>query len=154
MNKIIKTTFVLGMAAFMVTGCEFIEYKQVEYDEWHEKVANLPDSPTATKIVISGKADGKVIDIVYKDGALTEELTEEETGVVLIIGLASGSALKEIKESANAKYYVGQLWKSGYKLYDEDDSGEHTITWDKYGNMLSYKDKSANFTAKYTYEEE
>ena len=37
MNKIIKTTFVLGMAAFMVTGCDAIQYKQVEYDEWHER---------------------------------------------------------------------------------------------------------------------
>ena len=105
------------------------------------------------KLVVKGKADGKVIDIVYKDGELTEELTDEETGVLIIMALLSGEMLAKIEESANAKYYVGQLFKEGYKLTDVNDDGEHTVTWDKYGNMLSYKDKSADFTAKYTYPE-
>ena len=153
MNKIIRTAFVLGMATFMVTGCDILQYKQVDYDEWHEKVSNLPESPTPTKLVVSGKADGKVIDIVYKDGAVTEELTDEETGVLIVMGLLSGEMLSKIEEKASAKYYVGQLFKEGYKLVDVADDGEHVVTWDKYGNMLSYKDKSADFTAKYTYPE-
>ena len=152
MNKIIRTTFVLGMAALMVTGCDFIQYKQVEYDEWHEKVSNLPESPEASKIVVKGKADGKVIDIVIKSDEDPDDLTSEEIGVLLVMGLMSGKALAEIKEEANAKYYVGQLGKEGFKLEDEDDSGKHTVTWDKYGNMTSYDDKSLNFTAKFTYE--
>ena len=154
MNKIIKTTFVLGMAAFMVTGCDIIQYKQVEYDEWHEKVSNLPECPEVTKIVVKGKTDGKVIDIVIKDGEPTEALTEEESGVVIVMALASGNMLKEIKESANTKYYVGQLFKEGFKMVDEDDKGTHTLTWDKYGNLLTYKDKDLDISAKYTFKEE
>ena len=154
MNKILKTAFILGMTAFMVTGCDFIEYKQVEYEEFHEKVSNLPESPTTEKLVISGKVDKKVIDIVYKEGAVTEELTEEEEAVVFIMALASGNMLKNITEGANAKYYVGQFWKEGYKLYDVDESGDHTMYWDKYGNVTGYKDKDTNFTAKYTYKKD
>ena len=154
MNRILRTTIALGMAAFMVTGCDILQYKQVEYDEWHEKVSNLPESPEVEKLVISGKVEKKVIDIVYKDGALTEELTEEEEGVIFIMALASGNTLKNITEGANAKYYVGQLWKEGYKLYDVDESGEHTMYWDKYGNVTAYKGEDANFTAKYTFKKE
>ena len=154
MNKIIKTTFILAVSAFMVTSCDFIEYKEVEYDEFHAKVSNLPENPAIEKLVISGKADKKVIDIVYKDGAVTEEMTEEEEGIVLIMALASGNTLKNIVEGANAKYYVGQFWKEGYKLYDVDESGEHTMYWDKYGNVTGYKDDDVNFTAKYTYKKE
>lgn len=154
MNKIIKTTFVLGMAALMVTGCDFIQYKQVEYDEWHEKVSNLPESPEVTKIVVSGKADKKVIDIVIKEGKSPDDLTDEEKGVIIVMGLMSGSMLKEIEEKANSKYYVGQLFKEGYKLEDEDDDGKHVVTWDKYGNMTSYKDDDVNFTTKFTYKKD
>jgi len=155
MNKIIKTTFILGMATLMVTGCDFIQYKQVEYDEWHEKVSNLPESPTPSKLVIKGKADDKVIDIVLKDGSDYDDLTSDETGVIIVMALMSGSeAMSKIEERANAKYYVGQLFKEGYKLEDEDDDGKHVATWDKYGNLTSYKDDDVNFTAKYTYEKE
>jgi len=154
MNKIIKTTFVLGMAVLMVTGCDFIQYKQVDYDEWHEKVSNLPESPTPTKVLVKGKADGKVIDIVIKEGNDYSDLSEEEVAVVLVIGLMSGGALANIEEKANAKYYVGQLFKEGFKLEDEDDDGKHVVTWDKYGNMTSYDAEDINFTAKYTFEEE
>ena len=70
------------------------------------------------------------------------------------MGLMSGSMLKEIEEKANSKYYVGQLFKEGYKLEDEDDSGKHVVTWDKYGNMTSYKDDDVNFTAKFTYKKD
>ena len=151
MNKIIKTTFALGMATLMVTGCDFVQYKQVDYDEWHEKVSNLPECPEVTKFKVKGKADGKVIDIVVKDEEDMSDLTAEEVGVVLIMGLMSGNALAEIKESANGKYYVGQLGKEGYKLEDVDDKGKHVVTWDKYGNMTSYEDAGLNFTAEFTY---
>ena len=154
MKRIIKTTFVLAMATFMVTGCDFILYKEVDYDEWHEKVSDLPESPEATKVTVKGKADGKMIDIVIKDGEPTEELTSEESGVILVIALTSGSMMKEIKESANTKYYVGQLFKDGFKMVDEDDKGTHTLTWDKYGNLLTYKDKDLDITAKYTFKKE
>ena len=154
MNKIIKTSFVLLATTFMVTGCDFIQYKEVEYEEWHEKVSDLPKSPEVTKLTVKGKADGKVIDIVIKDGEPTETLTEEESGVIIVMALVSGSMLKEIKESANTKYYIGQIFKDGFKMVDEDDKGTHTLTWDKYGDLLTYKDKDLDISAKYTFKKE
>ena len=154
MNRIIKTTFVLGMAAFMVTGCDAIQYKQVEYDEWHEKVSNLPEAPTPEKIVVKGKTNDKVIDIVLKEASDYDSLDSEQTGVIIVMALMSGEAMAHIEERANAKYYVGQLGKEGYKLEDEDDNGEHVATWDKYGNLISYKDVDLSFTAKYTYKKD
>jgi len=152
MNKIFRTTLVLSMATLMVTSCDFIQYKQVEYDEWHEAVSNLPDSPKASKIKVKGKAEDKVIDIVLKDGTDEDDFSSEEIGVIILLAFMSGTGLASIDESANGKYYIGQFGLEGYKYEDVDDSGKHIVKWDKYGNVTSYEDKSVTFTAAYTYE--
>ena len=152
MNKIIKTAFVLGMTALMVTGCDAIQYKEVEYEEWHEKVSNLPESPYPSKLVIKGKSNDEVFNIVLKESSDWQNLNGVENGVIIFMTFMSGSEhMSNIKENANAKYYVSQSGQESYKLEDENDDGKYVATWDKYGNPTSYKDDVLNFTAKYTF---
>lgn len=166
MNKIIKSS-VLLLTPFMLSSCSLMSsvmerftYKEVEYEEFHEKSEKAWDDIPYVKAVVNGKLTMKKdgitmieqyenIEVTVKDGYPVVFTTDSEAEIQAAYYVYANASFvlnyDDVDKSgysyANLKYYVSST--GGFKLVEElrtkdgETDVKTTMKFDKYAMMTS-----------------